>query len=122
MSIPSYRRRDPTPFSPFLILLFGAMFGDIGQGLVILLTGLFISIRTKNKSFGGILSRLGASSMIFSVLYGSIFGSEEIIPAILIETYSKYKYYAFGSCGIWSNSNYNRLLFKFPESFQVQRH
>jgi V/A-type H+-transporting ATPase subunit I len=83
--IPSYGEKDPTPFFAIsYMLLFGAMFGDIGQGLVILLAGLFISIRTKNKSFGGILSRLGASSMIFGVLYGSIFGSEEIIPAILI--------------------------------------
>lgn len=83
--IPSYGEKDPTPFFAIsYMLLFGAMFGDIGQGLVIFLAGLYISLRMRNKSFGGILSRLGASSMIFGLLYGSVFGTEELIPAILI--------------------------------------
>lgn len=82
---PSYGEKDPTPFfAVSYMLLFGAMFGDLGQGLVILLGGLFMSYRMVNKSFGGILSRLGASSMIFGALYGSIFGSEELIEPLLI--------------------------------------
>lgn len=83
--MPSYGEKDPTPFFAIsYMLMFGAMFGDLGQGLVILLAGLLISCRTGNKSFGGILTRLGASSMIFGALYGSIFGSEELIGALLI--------------------------------------
>ena len=83
--MPSYGEKDPTPFFALsYMLMFGAMFGDLGQGLIILLAGLLISYRTANKSFGGILTRLGASSMIFGALYGSIFGSEELIGALLI--------------------------------------
>lgn len=83
--IPSYGEKDPTPFFALsYLLMFGAMFGDLGQGMVILLTGLLISYKTANKSFGGILTRMGASSMIFGALYGSIFGSEELIGALLI--------------------------------------
>lgn len=83
--IPSYGEKDPTPFFAIsYMLLFGAMFGDLGQGLVILLAGLLISRRMSDKSFGGILTRLGASSMIFGALYGSIFGSEELIEPLLI--------------------------------------
>lgn len=82
---PSYGEKDPTPFFAIsFMLLFGSMFGDLGQGLVILLGGLFMSHRTVNKSFGGILTRLGASSMIFGSLYGSIFGSEELMDPLLI--------------------------------------
>lgn len=82
---PSYGELDPTPFfAVSYMLLFGAMFGDLGQGLIILLGGLLITYKTKNKSFGGILARLGASSMLFGALYGSIFGSEEIIEPLLI--------------------------------------
>jgi len=82
---PSYGEKDPTPFFAIsYMLLFGAMFGDLGQGLVILLGGLFIGYKTKNKSFGGILARLGLSSMVFGALYGSIFGSEELIEPLLI--------------------------------------
>jgi V/A-type H+-transporting ATPase subunit I len=83
--IPSYGEKDPTPFFAIsYMLLFGAMFGDIGQGFIIFLAGLYLAYRTGNKSFGGILERLGASSMIFGGLYGSVFGTEELIPAILI--------------------------------------
>jgi len=83
--MPSYGEKDPTPFFALsYMLMFGAMFGDMGQGLIILLAGLLISYRTANKSFGGILTRLGVSSMIFGALYGSIFGSEELMGALLI--------------------------------------
>ena len=83
--VPSYGEKDPTPFFALsYMLMFGAMFGDLGQGLIILIAGLLISYRTANKSFGGILTRLGASSMIFGILYGSVFGSEELIEPLLI--------------------------------------
>lgn len=82
---PSYGEKDPTPFFALsYLLLFGAMFGDLGQGLVILLAGLILGSKMANKSFGGILTRLGASSMVFGAFYGSIFGSEELIAPLLI--------------------------------------
>lgn len=82
---PSYSEKDPTSFFAIsYMLLFGAMFGDLGQGLVILLAGLVMGYKMTNKSFGGILTRLGVSSMIFGALYGSIFGSEELIEPLLI--------------------------------------
>jgi len=83
--IPSYGEKDPTPFfAVSYMLLFGAMFGDLGQGFIIFLAGLFACYKMVDKNFGGILTRLGVSSMIFGALYGSIFGSEEIIEPILI--------------------------------------
>lgn len=82
---PSYGEKDPTPFFALsYLLLFGAMFGDLGQGLVILLAGIILGRKTGNTSFGGILTRLGASSMVFGALYGSIFGSEELIEPLVI--------------------------------------
>lgn len=84
--MPSYNELDPTPFlSLSYMFLFGAMFGDLGQGFVIFLAGILFS--RKNKLFGGLLSRLGFSSMIFGVLYGAIFGFETIIPALLIRPF-----------------------------------
>lgn len=83
--IPSYNEKDPTPFFAIsYMLMFGAMFGDLGQGLIILLGGLILKYLIKNTSFGGILIRLGASSMLFGLLYGSLFGNEDIIPHLLI--------------------------------------
>lgn len=84
--VPSHDEVDPTPFlSISYMLLFGAMFGDLGQGFIILLGGLLIS--KSNKSFGGLLERLGFSSMIFGVLYGEMFGIEEVIPALVIKPF-----------------------------------
>lgn len=51
------------------------MFGDIGQGLVYFLAGLLI--RKKMEAAGGLAMRLGACSMIFGCVYGSLFGLEQ---------------------------------------------
>ena len=82
---PSYNELDPTPFFTFsYMLLFGAMFGDLGQGIVILLGGLIVAKKMKQEEFGGILMRLGLSSSIFGLLYGSVFGDEEIIRPLVL--------------------------------------
>lgn len=82
---PSYSELDPTLFLALTyMLLFGAMFGDIGQGLVLYLAGLFIARRKAVPLYGGILSRLGISSMIFGVLYDSVFGYEHVLSGLLV--------------------------------------
>lgn len=78
---PAYGEFDPTViFGITYMILFGAMFGDLGQGAVFAVAGLILA--KKNKDFGGLLLRMGASSMFFGLMYGSVFGLEEIIPAI----------------------------------------
>lgn len=82
---PAYDEKDPTVFFAITyMLLFGAMFGDVGQGLVMLLAGLILEKVMSDGNFGGILVRLGFSSTIFGFLYGSVFGSEDLIPALVI--------------------------------------
>lgn len=75
--LPSYNEIDPTPFlSITFCLMFGIMFGDIGQGFVYFLAGILLAKKIPEAS--GILTRLGFSSMVFGVVYGSIFGLEDI--------------------------------------------
>ena len=75
--LPSYNEIDPTPFLAITFcLMFGIMFGDIGQGLVYFLAGFFIA--KKMPAASGILKRLGASSILFGFVYGSVFGLEDI--------------------------------------------
>ncbi len=84
--VPSYTEKDPTSlFAVTYMLLYGAMFGDLGQGAVFFLAGIFLS--KKNKSFGGLLKRLGFSSAVFGILYGSVFGIEEWIKPLLIRPF-----------------------------------
>ncbi|OON95826.1 MAG: hypothetical protein ATN36_07280 [Epulopiscium sp. Nele67-Bin005] len=73
--LPSYNEIDPTKFLGItLCLAFGIMFGDIGQGSLYIIAGFILS--KYNESTGGILKRLGASSVAFGFFYGSLFGLE----------------------------------------------
>ncbi|MEJ2646408.1 MAG: ATPase, partial [Gammaproteobacteria bacterium] len=60
-------------------LLFGYMFGDVGQGLVLLALGIFLRRR---YPFMGLLVAGGASATVFGLLYGSVFAREDLIPAL----------------------------------------
>jgi len=83
-SLPSYGEIDPSPIVAIsFILFFGFMFGDIGHGLMIFLGAMFMVKRGMMKrSFGQVIKSAAVSSMVFGVLYGSIFGMEDIIPAL----------------------------------------
>ncbi len=79
--IPQYGEVDPTPlFAVTFLLMFGSMFGDLGQGAVI--AGLAWIARAKLGLFYRFGVMAGLSSMCFGVLYGSLFGYEEILPAL----------------------------------------
>ncbi len=77
--VPSYTDIDPTPFvAVTYALLFGVMFGDVGQGLVISLVG-FLMWKWKKMALGPILERIGIVSAFFGLLYGSVFGFEHLL-------------------------------------------
>jgi V/A-type H+-transporting ATPase subunit I len=74
--LPAYHEIDPTPFLAITYCLaWGIMFGDIGQGLVYFLAGLFL--KKKMPAPGNILMRLGGFSIVFGFVYGSLFGLEQ---------------------------------------------
>ncbi len=75
--LPSYNEIDPTPFVAITyFLLFGMMFADVGQGLVLSLVGWFIMWKKMNNPLGKIIAPCGISSAFFGVLLGSVFGFE----------------------------------------------
>lgn len=79
--LPKYNGFNPTAFVAITYtLLFGIMFGDLGQGFLLFLGGLILG--RKSKQAGGIVARCGLSSMIFGTLYGSVFGFEELLDPI----------------------------------------
>lgn len=78
--VPKYTDFDPTGFMAFTYcLLFGIMFGDLGQGLVLFILGLVFE---KKGQIFGIINRCGITSMIFGFLFGSVFGYEELLNPI----------------------------------------
>ncbi len=79
--VPEYGEVDPTPlFAVTFILMFGSMFGDVGQGAVIALAAWLL--RRKLGRFWPFGLMAGLSSMFFGVLFGSIFSEEHLIPAL----------------------------------------
>lgn len=77
--LPAYGSFDPTPYvAVTYCLMFGIMFGDVGQGLLVSLLGLLLSKFTKN-GLAPIMTRIGLFSAAFGVLYGSVFGIETLI-------------------------------------------
>jgi V/A-type H+-transporting ATPase subunit I len=77
---PRYGELDPTILMAFTFpLLYGAMFGDLGQGLVLLLLGLLMhngKFLKSMQSLGLLIAYCGFSAAVFGVLYGSFFGFE----------------------------------------------
>ncbi|WP_138311340.1 V-type ATPase 116kDa subunit family protein [Clostridium sp. 1001271st1 H5] len=80
--LPSYNELDPTILIGITYsILFGFMFGDAGQGLCLLVGG-FLLYRFRKIRLAGIISCCGVFSTIFGLLFGSIFGFEDIMDAV----------------------------------------
>lgn len=77
-------------YSICFCILFGLMFGDVGQGLLLVLLGIIFSKEDKIAIF----SRLGIFSTLFGWLYGSLFGNEEIIGVWMRKHHFSYKSFA----------------------------
>ena len=79
--IPQYGEVDPTPlFAITFLFMFGSMFGDVGQGAVIAVLAWIFRAKLGSIYLFGVMA--GLSSVLFGFLYGSIFGYEEILPAL----------------------------------------
>lgn len=86
--IPRYGEIDPTPvLAVSFVLMFGMMFGDLGQGALILLASWFA--RRRLPALGVIGSLAGLSSMAFGLSFGSVFGYEHLIPALWLSPLSE---------------------------------
>ena len=80
--LPVYGGFDPTSYVAITyMLMFGIMFGDVGQGIVVSLLGLILTKKTKNQ-LAPIMTRLGIFSALFGCVYGSVFGIETLIKPI----------------------------------------
>jgi V/A-type H+-transporting ATPase subunit I len=80
--VPRYGTIDPTPFvMPLYLAMFGLMFADVGQGLVLALLGVLgiTLLKTPGAKKGSyqlswLIVWCGLSSVLFGILFGSFFG------------------------------------------------
>ncbi len=77
--VPSYDEIDPTIFvSITYAVLFGIMFADLGQGLVVSIVG-YLMWKLKGMKLGKPLISCGIFSALFGTLFGSVFGYEDAL-------------------------------------------
>ena len=82
--LPAHNEMDPTIFVAITYsFIFGVMFGDVGQGLLLLIGGALI-YHFKKAPLAGIIATAGVFSTIFGFMFGSVFGFEDIIEPLWI--------------------------------------
>lgn len=78
--LPAYNEYDPTMLMAVTYcVLFGIMYGDLGQGLVLIAFGAIL-YKARGMWLGRILSCVGVMACVFGIVFGSVFGNEEILP------------------------------------------
>ncbi len=79
--MPSYNEMDPTAFVAITYtILFGIMFADLGQGLIVSVMG-YLMWKLKKMKLGKILIFCGISSAVFGTIFGSVFGFEHALDS-----------------------------------------
>lgn len=76
---PNYNEMDPTVFVALTYcLIFGIMFADVGQGIVLAIAG-FLMYKLKGMAIGKILVPCGISGALGGLVFGSVFGYEHLL-------------------------------------------
>lgn len=79
---PGYNEIDPTPFLAITYtILYGIMFADLGQGLVLALVGAWM-YKVKKMELGLPLIPCGIAGALFGLVFGSVFGYEEVLDPL----------------------------------------
>jgi len=82
LGTPDRDELDPSLLLMILVpLLFGYMFGDVGQGMVLLMTGILLQRRLPLVK---VLIGCGAASVMFGFIFGSVFSSENILEPLWV--------------------------------------
>jgi V/A-type H+-transporting ATPase subunit I len=68
--------------------MYGMMFGDVGHGILLALAGVWLARRQGSLSWlGRIIVAVGVSGTLFGLLYGSLFGREDILPHLWLNPF-----------------------------------
>lgn len=83
--LPHYDEVDPTPLIAITFpLIFGFMFGDLGHGLILLISGVTLGLFIKNserlRDFSWILAACGIGAVFAGLLFGEFFGKHAFGP------------------------------------------
>jgi V/A-type H+-transporting ATPase subunit I len=86
-----YPDLDPTPFVAITYcLMFGMMFGDVGDGLLIVLAAVALSRSRRSRlqplrRVWPLIAAAGGAAVLFGALYGELFGPTKVLPTLWLE-------------------------------------
>jgi V/A-type H+/Na+-transporting ATPase subunit I len=87
LGMPRVLEADPSALVALIApLLFGFMFGDVGQGAVLIAAG--VALRRRLPALA-LLVPGGAVAIAFGIAFGSVFGLEDVIPALWLRPLSE---------------------------------
>jgi len=87
LGTPGANEADPSLLLALLApLMFGFMFGDVGQGAVLVVAGFALR---KRYAAAELLIAGGIAAMVFGTLFGSVFAREGIFPALWLHPLEK---------------------------------
>ncbi|MFQ5581168.1 MAG: V-type ATPase 116kDa subunit family protein [Mariprofundaceae bacterium] len=123
-----YREIDPTLILGIgFVLMFGLMFADLGQGLLMFVTGLWLT-RAGSPSGAGIwrnvgqvMVPVGLSSAFFGAMFGSFFAHEDWIPALWFHPMEQILFYLTASIVIGMITICTGMVFGMINAWQTWR-
>ena len=87
LGTPGANEADPSLLlALFAPLMFGFMFGDVGQGAVLVVAGFALH---KRYAAAELLIAGGIAAMVFGIMFGSVFAREGILPALWLHPLEK---------------------------------
>lgn len=87
LGVPGADEADPSLLLVLLApLMFGFMFGDVGQGAVLIVAGYVLRRRYPGAE---LLIAGGVAAMVFGTLFGSVFAREGLLPALWLRPLQK---------------------------------
>jgi len=129
-----YREIDPALFlAAGFVLMFGMMFADLGQGLLLSMLGLCLLAASRQRKLplwltgssaraaGHILVPVGLSAALFGALFGSCFAREDLLPALWFHPLDQVLFYLAGSIGIGMFMMLLGLLLGLVNRFRMRR-
>ena len=83
LGMPSRNEADPSVLLAIAVpLMFGYMFGDVGQGLVIAAVGMAVR---KRFPIARLFIAGGLAAVVFGLLFGSVFSVHHVLPALWVD-------------------------------------
>lgn len=121
---PTYEEVEPTAFLAItFLLLFGMMFGDVGHGAVLCGLGYLVFKKMfRYLDYGIILIECGLSAIVFGILYGTVFGLEDLIPALWMRPMENISYFMKVSAGIGIGMISTGLILNLVNMFRRHRY